>query len=84
MTMATTIIHSVLLFDGYSFETSPVTVTFSASSGTIVSVSKDKFDGSSAPKNATVIDGSGQTLLPGLIEGHSKSFTVIYYCTCCL
>ena len=68
--MAETVIHSVLLFDGISFEKSPVTVTFSASSGQIISVSKEKFSSSSARKNATVIDGSGQTLIPGLIEGH--------------
>jgi imidazolonepropionase-like amidohydrolase len=68
--MAETIIHSVLLFNGHTFEKTPVTVTFSSSSGTILSISKDKFEASSAPKNATVIDGSGHTLLPGLIEGH--------------
>jgi imidazolonepropionase-like amidohydrolase len=65
-----TIIHSVLLFDGNTFSKSPVTVTFSASSGIITSISKDKFDSTSASKDATIIDGLGQTLLPGLIEGH--------------
>ena len=68
--MAVTIIHSVLLFDGNKFEKAPVTVTFSASSGTILVVSKETFDSSSAPKDATIIDGSKQTLIPGLIEGH--------------
>ena len=68
--MAETIIHSVLLFNGHTFEKTPVTVTFSSSSGTIHSISKDKLDASSAPKNSTVIDGSNHTLLPGLIEGH--------------
>ena len=68
--MADTIIHSVHLFNGHTFEKDPMSVTFSSSSGTIVSVSKEKPDASTAPKNATIIDGSNQTLIPGLIEGH--------------
>lgn len=62
----TTIIHSVLLFDGNSIH-QDATVCFDSSSGLIISVSKGK---SSFPQGATVIDGSGHTLLPGLIESH--------------
>lgn len=64
--MAPTIIHSVLLFDGTSVH-QDATVSFDSSSGLITSVSKDK---SGFPQGATVIDGHGHTLLPGLIESH--------------
>jgi len=62
----TTIIHSVLLFDGNSVH-QDATVSFDSSTGLITSISKEK---SSFPQGAAVIDGSGHTLLPGLIESH--------------
>src|SRR4051812_37507897 len=64
--MAPTIIHSVLLFDGTSVH-QDATVSFDSSTGLITSVSKEK---SGFPQGATVIDGNGHTLLPGLIESH--------------
>jgi dihydroorotase-like cyclic amidohydrolase len=66
--MATTVIHSVELFDGHTTR-SNATVVFDSGSGKIKSVST----GSSNPQypsGATVIDGSGHSLLPGLIESH--------------
>lgn len=61
------VIKSVRLFDGNEVHSS-ATVTFDSNSGTIHSV----LTGSVAdiPKEAEVIDGSGQTLLPGLIDAH--------------
>jgi dihydroorotase-like cyclic amidohydrolase len=64
--MAPTIIHSVLLFDGNSIQ-QDATVSFDSLTGLITSVSQEK---SSFPQGATVIDGKGHTLLPGLIESH--------------
>ena len=64
--MAPTIIHSVLLFDGNTVHRD-ATVSFDPSTGLITSVSNDK---SSFPDGANVIDGTGHTLLPGLIESH--------------
>ncbi|PHH76368.1 hypothetical protein CDD80_1579 [Ophiocordyceps camponoti-rufipedis] len=63
--MAVTVIHSVLLFDGESWHPNSTIVI---NSDVIVSVHK----GTDAPpqSNATVIDGTGHTLLPGLIESH--------------
>lgn len=64
--MAPTIIHSVLLFDGNSIQ-QDASVSFDSSTGLITSVSQGR---SSFPQGATVIDGKGHTLLPGLIESH--------------
>ncbi|KAF4595996.1 hypothetical protein GQ602_001609 [Ophiocordyceps camponoti-floridani] len=64
--MAVTLIHSVLLFDGESWHPNSTVVI---DSDAIVSVHKGKV----APPSSnatTVIDGTGHTLLPGLIESH--------------
>ncbi|KAA8642547.1 hypothetical protein EYZ11_004518 [Aspergillus tanneri] len=68
--MVSTIIHSVLLFDGQSVH-QDATVTFDSSTGQITSVSRDK---PPFTEGATVIDGRGHTLLPGLIDSHMHAF----------
>lgn len=70
--MPETVIHSVLLFDGENVHKNS-TVTFDSSTGLITSVSTSTND-SSFPQDATIIDGSGHTLLPGLIEAHMHSY----------
>ncbi|KAK5272619.1 hypothetical protein LTR99_002011 [Exophiala xenobiotica] len=67
--MGPTIIHSVLLFDGTSLHPN-ATVTFDPEKGIITSVSTSSTSSSGFPSEATVIDGEGHTLLPGLIESH--------------
>jgi len=64
--MTVTVIKSVRLFDGNDVHPT-ATVTFDSSTGTILAVSTSTAD---IPANATVIDGSGHTLLPGLIDAH--------------
>ncbi|OCT54153.1 hypothetical protein CLCR_00180 [Cladophialophora carrionii] len=66
--MSPTVIHSVDLFDGHSTH-SNATVVFDSESGTITSVSTGSSH-AQHPSGATVIDGKGHTLLPGLIESH--------------
>jgi dihydroorotase-like cyclic amidohydrolase len=65
---SSTTIHSVRLFDGLEVHNS-ATVTFDTATGLITSVSTTPFT-SSAAAEGTVIDGTGHTLLPGLIEAH--------------
>lgn len=72
--MAPTIIHSVVLFDGNSTH-SDATVVFDSESGKITSVKTGSSD-SSFPSGATVIDGKGHTLLPGLIESHMHCYGI--------
>lgn len=67
--MGSTVIHSVLLFDGVSIY-SGASVTFDLESGTITSVSTTPTPSTDYPSGAAVIDGKGCTLLPGLIESH--------------
>src|SRR5690349_19233128 len=71
--MAQTIIHSVRLFDGTDVHES-ATVSVSAESGQITTVSLSSGPSGPTttpyPAGTTVIDGTGHTLLPGLIEGH--------------
>ncbi|PFH58877.1 hypothetical protein XA68_13083 [Ophiocordyceps unilateralis] len=68
--MAVTVIRSVLLFDGESWKPES-TVVFDSEKGVIVAVyNKDKGSKGPAVSKATVIDGTGHTLLPGLIESH--------------
>jgi dihydroorotase-like cyclic amidohydrolase len=70
--MSKTIIHSVLLFDGEKTHRDS-TVTFDGSTGLITSVSTSGKD-RPFPSDATVIDGKGHTLLPGLIEAHMHCY----------
>jgi hypothetical protein len=67
-TMSTTIIQNVLLFDG-NRSRPDATVTFDSRSGKITAVSAGS-DNAQHSSGATVIDGKGHTLLPGLIESH--------------
>lgn len=72
--MSKIIIHSVKLFDGGHIHEN-ATVIFDHVAGTIDSVST----GSGVPQeadDAEVIDGTGQTLLPGLIEGHMHCWDI--------
>lgn len=62
----TTIIQDVRIFDGKDVH-SRSTVVFESSSGNIVSVSNSLKD---IPEDAKIVDGSGHTLLPGLIDAH--------------
>ena len=66
--MSETIIHSVLLFDGLTTH-HDATVTFDSSTGLIKSVATSGNSGAPS-SDATVIDGKGHTLLPGLIDAH--------------
>lgn len=66
--MSPTVIHSVLLFDGHKTH-SNASVFFDSSSGNITLITTDGHQ-VPPPPGATVIDGTGHTLLPGLIESH--------------
>lgn len=72
--MSLTVIHSVVLFDGYS-TTPNATVVFDSDSGKVTSVSTTP-NNAQYPSGATVIDGSGHTLLPGLIESHMHCYGI--------
>ena len=65
--MSKTVVHSVLLFDGETTHKN-ATVVFDSNTGLITSVSTANND--AFPSDATIIDGKGHTLLPGLIEAH--------------
>ena len=67
--MSHTVIRNVLLFDGEAVH-KDATVIFDADSGLITSVLHSSTDPSKYPAGARVIDGRGQTLMPGLIEAH--------------
>jgi dihydroorotase-like cyclic amidohydrolase len=67
--MPQTAIANVLLFNGEVFSEQS-TVVFDSSTGLITSVSTS----SSSPQDATTVDGSGMTLLPGLIDAHVHSY----------
>jgi dihydroorotase-like cyclic amidohydrolase len=72
--MSKVIIHSVKLFDGEGIHEN-ATVVFDQASGTIDSV----LTGSGAPEataDAELVDGSGMTLMPGLIEGHMHCWDI--------
>ncbi|RMD41614.1 hypothetical protein DV735_g3526, partial [Chaetothyriales sp. CBS 134920] len=67
--MSPTVIRNTLLLDGESV-LDDATVIFDSSSGLITSVSTGQVKPCSYPAGATVIDGRGHTLLPGLIDTH--------------
>ena len=71
---SSTTIHSVRLFDGIAVHNS-ATVTFDTATGLITSVSTAPFTSSDAAEG-TVIDGTGHTLLPGLIEAHMHCYGI--------
>lgn len=60
----TTLIKSVRLFDGHDIHAKADVLV---QDGKIVEVSNDNI---CAPSNARIVDGSGKTLLPGLIDAH--------------
>lgn len=66
--MSKTVVQNVTLFDG-KVAHSGATVTFSSSTGLITAVLIDN-SSTEIPSDATVIDGKGHTLLPGLIDAH--------------
>lgn len=68
LNMSETVVQNVTLFDGRATH-SGATVTFNSSTGLITAVSTDN-SSAETPSEATVIDGQGHTLLPGLIDAH--------------
>lgn len=70
--MSQTVVRNVLLFDGKATH-KDATVMFDGSTGLISSVASGT-DPSEYPSGATVIDGRGQTLIPGLIDAHIHSY----------
>lgn len=66
--MSPTVIHSVLLFDGHKTH-SNASVQFDSETGNITLVTTEGQKVPSPP-GTTVIDGTGHTLIPGLIESH--------------
>lgn len=68
--MGITVIRSVRLFDGVDVHESS-TVIFDSSTGKITSVSDSNAGVKDLdPSEVQVIDGTGHTLLPGLIDAH--------------
>ncbi|RMZ83463.1 hypothetical protein DV737_g1619, partial [Chaetothyriales sp. CBS 132003] len=67
--MSPTVVRNTLVFDGESVH-QDATVIFEPGSGLITSVSTSPVNPASYPAGATVIDGQGHTLLPGLIDAH--------------
>lgn len=70
--MSQTVVRNVLLFDGKATH-QDATVIFDANTGLIESVSTGT-PPAQYPTGATVIDGRGHTLLPGLIDAHIHSY----------
>lgn len=70
--MSQTVIRNVTLFDGKATHNDS-TVIFDGSTGLITSVSSGT-PPSDYPSGANVIDGRGQTLIPGLIDAHIHSY----------
>lgn len=66
--MSQTVVRNVTLFDGKATH-NDATVIFDGIKGLITSVSSGT-PPSDYPSGATVIDGRGKTLLPGLIDAH--------------
>jgi dihydroorotase-like cyclic amidohydrolase len=72
--MSSTVIHSVNLFDGWAFHQNS-TVVFDSDSSLITAVGPTT-GAIATPQHATIIDGSGHTLLPGFIEAHMHSYNI--------
>jgi dihydroorotase-like cyclic amidohydrolase len=70
--MPKTVVHSVLLFDGKDVRKN-ATVVFDSDSGLIETVSTSQ-NSQSFLAEATVVDGQGHTLIPGLIEAHMHCY----------
>lgn len=64
----TTAITNVRLFDGHDFHPTPKTVVITDT--TIAGIYDNN---NQTPKDATIVDGKGQTLLPGLIDAHTHT-----------
>jgi Amidohydrolase family len=81
LTMVITIVEKVKLFDGGSFHASS-TVRFDSESGIIFSVTYDTTGvpvinvGDGVGNDDIIIDGTGHTLIPGLIEGHMHAYGI--------
>lgn len=71
--MVQTVVRNVLLFDGKATH-QDATVVFNSESGLIENVSTTPLSPASYQSGATVIDGRGHTLLPGLIDAHIHSY----------
>lgn len=67
--MAITVVKNVKLFDGKDVRPDTY-VVFDSDAGVIIEVSNNPV---SVPADATVVDGSGYTLIPGLIDAHAHS-----------
>ena len=52
------------------------TVTFDSDCGLITSVEVECGDQNLIPQDGTIIDGTGHTLIPGLIEAHMHSYDI--------
>lgn len=68
--MSSFLIQNVLVFDGFDIQSSSRTVL--VSDGLIQYIGAE--NSIDAPKNVEIIDGSGLTLLPGLIDAHVHVF----------
>ena len=73
--MPRTVIHSVVLFDGQRVHPD-ATVIFDSKSGIIASVSHGSDVDKNTLKDDIVIDGTGHTLLPGLIDAHIHCYSI--------
>lgn len=73
--MSHTVVQNVLLFDGER-TIHGATVVFDVHTGLITSVSSasSPVSSESYPIGATIIDGRGHTLIPGLIDAHVHSY----------
>ena len=70
--MSETLIQNVVLFDGKTTHRGAA-VAFNSSTGLITAVSTGN-SSAETPSGATVIDGQGHTLLPGLIDAHIHAY----------
>lgn len=66
--MTETVVQNVTLFDGKATHRN-ATVVFNSNTGLITAVSTDNTS-SQIPAGASVVDGQGHSLIPGLIDAH--------------